>query len=157
MKTLQVKRELCTGCNLCEMVCALRNTGTVNVAQARLKVIFTDDDICYPVVCHHCQDPACLGACPAEAMHKDSRTGAVVVDMERCTACHACVEACPHHALFIGPEGEVLKCDLCEGNPLCVKYCYPRPGGNFPHLPPTEEACLQYKETSIQSKNKEKS
>lgn len=146
MRTLRVKKELCTGCNLCEMACSLDHTGIVNPAQARLKVIFTDDDLCYPIVCLHCQDPACVGACAAEAMYKDSRTGAVVVDEGKCTACLACVAACPFGAIFTGPEGEILKCDLCGGNPQCVKYCYPRPENNFPHLPSTEEACLQYGE-----------
>ncbi len=146
MRTLRVKKELCTGCNLCEMACSLDHTGIVNPAQDRLKVIFTDDDLCYPIVCLHCQDPACVGACAAEAMCKDSRTGAVVVDEGKCTACLACVAACPFGAIFTGPEGEILKCDLCGGNPQCVKYCYPRPENNFPHLPSTEEACLRYGE-----------
>ena len=157
MKTLQAKRELCTGCNICEMVCALGHTAKVNPAQARLKVIFTDDEFCYPIICRHCQDPACLSACPVQAMAIDSGTGAVVLDEEKCTACRACIEACPFGAIFTGPKGEILKCDLCGGNPLCVKYCYPRPEGNFPHFPSTEEACLVYGEVLPEAKAKEKS
>jgi Fe-S-cluster-containing hydrogenase component 2 len=50
-----------------------------------------------------------------------------ILDADKCTACRACVDACPFGAIFVGPKGEILKCDLCGGNPLCVKYCYPRP------------------------------
>jgi carbon-monoxide dehydrogenase iron sulfur subunit len=32
------------------------------------------------------------------------------------------VDACPYDALFQFGDA-LLKCDLCGGDPLCVKYC----------------------------------
>jgi Fe-S-cluster-containing dehydrogenase component len=33
------------------------------------------------------------------------------------------VEACPLHAIWSGTDGLIL-CDLCGGDPECVKVCY---------------------------------
>ena len=145
MRSLSAVVELCTGCGICEMVCSLGHTGSVNPASSRIRVAETEDERRYPVICRHCTDPRCAAACPAPgAMRVDERTGAVVVDPKLCDRCHACVEACPFEALFVGPGGEALKCDLCGGEPRCAKYCFPRPGGQFPHLPEAEESCLRY-------------
>jgi Fe-S-cluster-containing hydrogenase component 2 len=38
-----------------------------------------------------------------------------------------CVPACPFDTVFVAPSGEVLKCDLCGGDPACVKACSTRP------------------------------
>lgn len=145
MKFLQAVKELCTGCAICEMVCSLGHTGGVNPARARLRVVETEDERRHPIICRHCPQPRCREACPVPgAMRIDERTGAVVVDDEKCDRCHACVEACPFAAVFLGPDGEVLKCDLCGGDPLCAKYCFPRPADLFPHLPSSDQSCLRY-------------
>jgi Fe-S-cluster-containing hydrogenase component 2 len=35
-----------------------------------------------------------------------------------------CVSACPVGAVVVDPEeGTASKCDLCGGEPQCVKYC----------------------------------
>ena len=53
-----------------------------------------------------------------------STPGALEVDAARCIGCLSCVFACPFGATFVDPaSGEVLKCDLCEGDPTCVKVC----------------------------------
>jgi Fe-S-cluster-containing hydrogenase component 2 len=51
-----------------------------------------------------------------------------------------CVPACPFDVVFIAPTGEVLKCDLCGGDPACVKACSTRPdnlnqGKQYPRFP----------------------
>ena len=38
-----------------------------------------------------------------------------------------CVPACPFDVIFVAPDGELLKCDLCAGDPVCVKVCSTRP------------------------------
>jgi Fe-S-cluster-containing dehydrogenase component len=36
----------------------------------------------------------------------------------------SCVFACPFGATFLDQQtGKVLKCDLCDGDPTCVKVC----------------------------------
>lgn len=144
MNTLKVIKELCIGCNIYEMVCSLFHTKSVNPARARLKVVTGDNDNCYPVVCRQCQKPKCLPVCPTEAIYKDQKTGAVMINHEKWNNCLACVSACPYQEIFAGPNNEILKCDLCGGDPKCVKYCFPRPPKIFPHLPETEQSCLQY-------------
>ena len=35
-----------------------------------------------------------------------------------------CVAVCPFGAMsFDTPTKRVIKCDLCDGDPLCVKFC----------------------------------
>ncbi len=43
--------------------------------------------------CHGFGD--CVAACTFDALHMDEKTGLPVVDDEKCTACGACVKACP--------------------------------------------------------------
>jgi len=59
-------------------------------------------------------------------MYVDTKTGARVIDEEKCIGCRRCVEACPFSESMIvyNPEKNVCeKCDLCGGDPECVKQC----------------------------------
>ncbi len=75
-----------------------------------------------------------MEACPQDAISRNPETTAVVVDRELCIQCGACVQACvigldevdPDQKLAIRLDEEKempLKCDLCDGDPQCVKYC----------------------------------
>lgn len=144
-KTLKVFRAIksrCSGCLMCELACSLNKTGIINPALARLKVIVSEKDFTNsPVICHHCKNAPCQAACPIpEAMLYNPDTGVWAINERYCIGCLACVDACPFGAIRVGPNREILKCDLCGGNPVCVKYCPPRP------LPPPEQSCLQYVE-----------
>jgi formate dehydrogenase iron-sulfur subunit len=81
--------------------------------------------------CMHCEHPACVSACPVQALHKlDS--GAVVYDAAKCIGCRYCMVACPFSVPRIDWY-EVLpvitKCTFCsdrqaEGmEPACCKSC----------------------------------
>ena len=49
---------------------------------------------------------------------------AVMIDEDKCTACMRCVAVCPYGVITIDPVKKVaLKCDLCGGDPECVKHC----------------------------------
>ena len=42
--------------------------------------------------------------------------------------------------VYVAPSGELLKCDLCGGDPVCVKACATRPeklnaGKQYPRFP----------------------
>ncbi len=153
MKVFRAVTQLCSGCRMCEIMCSLSKTGMVNRYRARIKVVVSEEGIYSPVICHHCKNPPCLTACPVpEAMYEHNGTGALVVDEQKCIGCLACVEACPFGAIQVGPEKEILKCDLCGADPVCVKYCPPRPEHSLPHLPWSEQSCLQYIEPHMVSK-----
>lgn len=147
-KVFRAIPELCTGCRICELMCSLKKTGTVNPYRARIKVHSSGENgACTLIICRHCKVPLCQKACPVpEAMYQDVRTGAVIIDEKHCIGCLACVDACPFEAIQIGPDGDVLKCDLCGGDPVCVKYCPPRPEQQFPHSPYPKASCLEYVE-----------
>ncbi len=133
MRKLSVVPNLCIGCGECELMCSLKHSGVFNPAAARIRVEYDSGESCYePVICMHCDEPACAGACPADAISHDETTGATIVDEEACTQCHECVEACPYEAINVAPDGSVLKCDLCGGEPACVRFCSKRPGMTGP-------------------------
>ena len=46
--------------------------------------------------CYHCVEPACLTACPVDAIVKRQEDGIVIVDEEKCLgfdSCSACLDA----------------------------------------------------------------
>jgi Fe-S-cluster-containing hydrogenase component 2 len=104
-------------------------------SKARIQVVSFDmtvQDV--PIVCQQCTDAPCMEACPQDAISRSPETTAVVVDKELCIQCGACVQACvigldqiePEQKLAIRLDEEEempLKCDLCEGEPQCVKFC----------------------------------
>jgi len=47
----------------------------------------------------------CVDACDFEAMYMDEKTGLPVVIQDKCTACNACVTACPRDILELRPKG----------------------------------------------------
>ena len=58
------------------------------------------------------------------ALSRDKKTAAIVVDSDLCIACGMCMIACPLGGMSVDTEGgHAVKCDLCEGDPLCVKFC----------------------------------
>lgn len=66
-------------------------------------------------------------------MYIDPKTGARVIDENKCTGCGACVAACPlmpEKTIVIYKEVKgrriYLKCDLCKDRaegPVCVSAC----------------------------------
>lgn len=123
---------ICTGCRTCELICALTHEQVINPLLARTHVV-TDiqaGHITEVRYCQQCDDPKCLTACNAGALSVDKDTGARVIDQDKCTGCKKCMEAC----IFAqaGEESRIgfneqtntcFKCDLCGGDPQCVKYC----------------------------------
>ncbi|MFN8122935.1 MAG: 4Fe-4S dicluster domain-containing protein [Thermoleophilia bacterium] len=68
-------------------------------------------------ICNHCTYPACLAACPRQAVFKRDEDGIVLIDQERCRGYQECVAACPYKKSLFNPETHVS--EKCIG-------CYPK-------------------------------
>jgi len=53
-----------------------------------------------PRICNHCTNPACLAACPRQAIYKREEDGIVVLDQERCEGYRYCIAACPYKKIY---------------------------------------------------------
>ncbi len=122
MKRIITHPEKCTGCRLCESVCALYNEKVNDLSRSRIRIVKRHSlGLSGPVVCHQCKKPSCAKACPVEAIKKNG-DGLVRIDQELCIGCEACVSACPF-GMMIPLTEKVIKCELCGGDLQCVKYC----------------------------------
>ena len=123
-KKLTVIPEQCADCRICELVCAIKHFGVNNPKKAAIRVVNTYPHpvMRMPVVCCQCKKPACAAVCPVGAL---TRVDDVVrLDKDLCISCFACVEACPFGAIYAHDDCDVpIKCDMCGGDPECVKHC----------------------------------
>jgi len=65
--------------------------------------------------CMHCDEPACVSACPVTALEKTA-AGPVVYDVNKCIGCRYCMLACPFGAIsadWKGLSSKISKCTLC--------------------------------------------
>jgi formate dehydrogenase iron-sulfur subunit len=65
--------------------------------------------------CMHCEEPACVSACPVTALHKHA-DGPVVYDKSRCIGCRYCMWACPWGvptAEWESLDPSIRKCTHC--------------------------------------------
>lgn len=84
-------------------------------------------------ICNHCTYPACVAACPRQAIYKRPEDGIVLVDQSRCRGYQECVAACPYKKVMYNNETRVSeKCIACfpkieQGyQPQCVTSCIGR-------------------------------
>ena len=65
-----------------------------------------------------------MNVCPVKAISRNEELEKVVVDYDVCIGCRSCVSACPFGAMAFNPtDRKVFKCDLCDGDPQCVRFC----------------------------------
>jgi Fe-S-cluster-containing hydrogenase component 2 len=119
MKVLIVNPKNCVECGLCELACSYFKEHRFSPRRARIRI--APGSI---MVCRHCKRPPCADACKFGAIVRDELRGVVMMDKQKCIGCNACITACPFGAIFLTPDGNVIKCDLCNGDPKCVKHCY---------------------------------
>jgi len=70
-----------------------------------------------PRICNHCTYPACLAACPRNAIYKRKEDGVVLIDQSRCRGYRECVKACPYGKPMFRPNHQTS--EKCVG-------CYPK-------------------------------
>ena len=145
----------CIGCDACTVSCKQENGTPADVFFARVLNVEAGEfpqvkRVYVPVLCNHCEDPACLRACPNKAIYKRP-DGIVLIDQDRCRGTGACVSACPYGNIVLKPsdkwylpedrgyesdfvkprlnENVARKCTLCAQRvdqglePACVVAC----------------------------------
>jgi len=98
-----VNPEKCTGCGLCLAECP---QNLIELVPAGTKIVFLCNykplrDIpgrekC-DAGCIHCRK--CFNSCEYEAIIWNKERAMPEFDIEKCTLCHKCIEACPNHTL----------------------------------------------------------
>jgi uncharacterized protein len=145
---LNIDHGLCWGCMTCEVACKQEMKAPDGVRLIRVtedgpkEVDGTLDFVFHVNLCRHCEVPPCAEACPEHAIYKRD-DGIVVLDVERCTGCSACMEECPYDAIaFDATAGVARKCNLCHHRvdqgllPACADNVCPAHCIHFPMIPP---------------------
>lgn len=121
---IQVNPDSCTGCRACETICAFVHTKSFNGERSRIKIEKNEiEGIDLPKICRQCGDAPCVKICPVNALTRDPKTNAVIVDSDKCIGCKKCEKACPFSAISFTENNIPLICDLCEDEVECVKRC----------------------------------
>lgn len=124
-RRIQIHPERCTACGICSMACGTVHTGRSGPAGSRIWVYRLREGIRFvPVTCTQCDDAFCHAACPTGAISVDPVTRVKRVDPAICVGCRLCTLACPFGAASYDPRaGKAVKCDECDGEPICVGVC----------------------------------
>ena len=133
----------CTGCKTCELACKDYHDLSADVAfrkvyeycgggfTANADGTYTNDVWGYytSMNCNHCENPACVAACPVGAYER-REDGIVVHHQELCIGCKNCIRSCPYGApRFNETLKKSEKCSMCYErqdigmNPACVDAC----------------------------------
>ncbi len=125
-KFVSADPDKCVGCQVCEYACSWTKEKAFSPIKSRIRVVRINQLANMATTCRLCEDPACVRACPRDALTQSEKTGEIIVDEEKCDGCGWCIEACEHGAMMLHPEKKVVfVCDLCKelGEPQCVKWC----------------------------------
>jgi Fe-S-cluster-containing dehydrogenase component len=120
----------CIGCQACYHACSECDT---HRGESMIHLEYVDREASpqtVPVVCMHCEDPACAKVCPADAIKKTA-DGIVQSALEaRCIGCSNCVLACPFGVpRYVARIDQMMKCDMCYDRtsagrkPMCTSVC----------------------------------
>ncbi len=111
--------ENCSGCRICQVVCALENFREMNPSKAALRIEgrFPAPGDYRIHLCDQCGQ--CAEACPEEAIHQES--GVYVIYKDECSGCMVCVEVCPWDVMIMHKRMKTpIKCTLCG---QCAEAC----------------------------------
>lgn len=118
--------QKCTGCMACILSCSVKKNDMYSYNLAHL-LMQRDEAIALSDLhfCSNCKSHDCLDACPVEAIKYNDIYNIPLIDQALCVQCGACVAACPYGLIKVQNDGTIIKCDLCSGQPACVKACIP--------------------------------
>jgi tetrathionate reductase subunit B len=146
MKAMLIDIDRCNGCHCCQVACKdehvgndwspiakpqpdigqfwMKVTDVVQGSVPKVRVRYMHD------ICQHCNDAPCIGACKSHAIYKRD-DGIVIIDPEKCTGGHLCMDACPYGAIYFNSDLNIAqKCTFCahlldDGwrEPRCVDAC----------------------------------
>lgn len=100
----------CIGCHTCSVACKMANNLPNGIWWNRVMTVGGDSiDTAagtypnnkmgfMPVNCQHCENAACVKACPVGATYKRKEDGIVMQDYDKCIGCRMCMVACPYNA-----------------------------------------------------------
>lgn len=162
---MAIDLKRCVGCHTCSVACKMANNLPNEIWWNRILTVggeamdttagtFPNNTLEYlPVNCQHCENPACVKACPVGATYKRKEDGIVIQDYDKCIGCRYCMVACPYsgvrqfnwkkpeyHVDFAVGDANVTqhqyntvsKCTFCvhrvaEGKkPACMELCIGR-------------------------------
>ena len=127
MKLLHIHPKVCIGCRTCEMTCAFSHPVEGQPGTPRIHIASDPQGrpgLSKVTICLQCEDAGCVAACPANALWRDPKTGAIYHKPERCIRCRSCVAACPFGNMHWQETTDLpVKCDLCGGDPKCARFC----------------------------------
>ncbi|MEM2102781.1 MAG: 4Fe-4S dicluster domain-containing protein [Candidatus Bathyarchaeia archaeon] len=127
-KVLLYDPQKCTGCRYCEIACAFFHFNQIDFNKAHLHVVFDQNNGALEAIyCQHCDEPVCVASCPKEAIVKDEKTGLVKINQMKCIGCQTCTVSCPLGVPWFNKDYRIsMKCDFCNGEPQCAKFCSPQ-------------------------------
>ena len=160
-KAMLIDTTRCIGCRACQTACkswnnlpAAPSTFSETWSNPRFlssydftRIIFREDihpdgQVNWHFVkrqCMHCNDPACVSACPVAALIKlDS--GPVVYDDSRCIGCRYCMMACP----FQIPKFQWESCGAVHPQVHLLRRPPGRRDGALPAPPPVLPGALLF-------------
>lgn len=137
-----IDTKRCFGCQTCTVSCKVCNEVVDDLYLSRVESLdgtriyqatgtFPSCRLAFrPLLCNHCEAPACVANCPTGAMAKDEATGIVTSDPDVCIGCGTCVASCPYDMPVIDEKtARSIKCNFCAPRiengeePYCVESC----------------------------------
>jgi carbon-monoxide dehydrogenase iron sulfur subunit len=155
-RALQIDPIKCDGCKECETACAAKHTGSRKIARKRIGILHSvpanaseKPTFFVPSTCQQCEEPPCMAICPKNAIRRDPQFNRVVLDTSVCVGCAMCVSACPTGSMaFAHDVGLPYKCELCDGEPECVRVCEKKALEYLPsyklHQPRARQSALRH-------------
>ena len=130
---MAIDKKRCVACNRCSMACKVEhnlplgllwNQALYNGTDRLLVPQGTQEEglktEMYTLACQHCDEPACVEACPTGASAK-REDGIVTVDYETCIGCESCVAACPYEGVRTNAKDPQWALDFKVGDAAVLR------------------------------------